>query len=99
MRAPDGQTHPMKGVFTEFAPPERLVFTNIALGKDGNPILDGLTIVTLESQGDKTKLTVRSRATAVVPEAVKNLQGMEIGWNLTVDRLTNFVNESKTGGS
>ncbi len=96
MRAPTGETHPMKGVFTEFAPPEKIVFTNIALGPNGEPILDGMTTVTFEAQGDKTKVTMSSRATAVVPEAVKHLQGMEMGWSLTLDRLTNFVNGPKT---
>src|SRR5215471_5530713 len=35
MRGPDGTDYPMKGKFREITPPERLVFTNIAIDKDG----------------------------------------------------------------
>lgn len=48
MRAPDGTEYPCGGVYREVVNPERLVFTNIATDKDGNPVLDGLTSVTLE---------------------------------------------------
>ena len=47
----------MKGVFREVVPPARLVFSNIAVDKDGNHLLEGETTVILEEQGGKTKLT------------------------------------------
>jgi uncharacterized protein YndB with AHSA1/START domain len=46
MRAPDGDDHPMRGIFREIVEPERLVFTNIAVDADGKPLIDGLTTVT-----------------------------------------------------
>jgi|SRR5690348_1995005 len=87
MRAPDGTEHPCGGVYREVVKPERLVFTNIATDKEGNPILDGLTTVIFEEHEGKTRLTMRTRATAVVDYAVAYLKGMEAGWAQTLDRL------------
>src|SRR5579862_3731997 len=57
MRAPDGAEHPMTGVFREVIAPARLVFTNVAVDREGKPLLEGLTTVTFAEQGGKTKLT------------------------------------------
>ena len=87
MRAPDGTDYPMGGIFREIVTPERLVFTNCALDRDGNVLLDGLTTVTFAEQGEKTKLTVQTRATALVPAAAQYLEGMQAGWEQTLDGL------------
>ena len=87
MRGPDGTEYPCGGVYREVVEPERLVFTNIATDKQGNPILDGLTTVLFEENGGKTKLTMHTRATAVVDYAVEHLKGMEAGWIQTLERL------------
>jgi uncharacterized protein YndB with AHSA1/START domain len=53
MRGPDRNDYPMKGVFREVSAPERLVFTNIAIDKEGNHLLEGETTVTFwERQQD-----------------------------------------------
>ena len=87
MRSPDGTEHPCGGVYREVVKPERLVFTNIATDKEGNPILDGLTTVIFAEQGGKTKLTLQTRATAVVDYAAEHLKGMEAGWAQSLERL------------
>jgi uncharacterized protein YndB with AHSA1/START domain len=87
MRAPDGTEYPGGGVYREIAEPERLVFTNIAMDKEGNPVIDGLTTVTFAEQGGKTKLTLRTRAIAVVGYAAAYLAGMEAGWTQSLERL------------
>src|SRR5579863_6094272 len=87
MRAPDGAEHPCGGVYREIAKGEKLVFTNIATDKDGNPILDGLTSVTFADEGGKTKLTLKTRATAVVGYAAEYLKGMEMGWTMSLEKL------------
>ena len=87
MRAPDGVEYPMIGVFREISPPARLVFTNIAVDQAGKPILDGLTTVLFAEQGGKTKLTLQTRAAALVDYAAAYLAGMEAGWNQSLDRL------------
>src|SRR5271165_2323329 len=46
MRGPDGTQYPMRGEFREIIEPERLVFTNHAVAASGQPLLEGLTVVT-----------------------------------------------------
>jgi len=91
MRAPDGAEYPMKGVFREIVPPSRLVFTNIAVDKDGHPIIEGLTTVTFADEGGKTKLTLQTRGVAVVDYAAAYLQGMEAGWAQSLEKLEALV--------
>jgi uncharacterized protein YndB with AHSA1/START domain len=87
MRAPDGAIYPMGGEVREIVPPERLVFTNNALDADGKPIIEGFTTVTFAEEGGKTKLTLRTRGSAVTEIAVNYLQGMEMGWTMSIDKL------------
>jgi uncharacterized protein YndB with AHSA1/START domain len=94
MRAPDGAEHPMKGIFREVVPNERLVFTNIAVDAAGNHLLEGLTIVTLAEQGGRTKLTLVTRATGLVDLAAQMLSGMDQGWTQSIDRLAAHLAKS-----
>ena len=88
MRAPDGAIYPMDGEIREIVPPLRLVFTNNALDDEGNHVTEGLTAVTFEEEeGGRTKLTLHTRGAAVAEVAVKYLQGMELGWTISIDKL------------
>lgn len=91
MRAPDGTIYPMRGEIREFVPMERLVFTNIAVDAANKPIIEGLTAVTFADEAGKTRLTIRTRGTAVVDYATAHLQGMEMGWTMSIDKLEAFV--------
>jgi uncharacterized protein YndB with AHSA1/START domain len=94
MRSPDGATYPMQGTIREIVPPERLVFTNIALDDAGNHVLEGLTTVTFAEHGGKTTLTLHTRATALVDHGAAYLQGMEAGWSQSIDKLQAFLTHS-----
>jgi uncharacterized protein YndB with AHSA1/START domain len=87
MRGPDGVVYPMKGEVREIVAPERLVFTGIALDDAGNHILEGLTVVTFGEEHGKTRMTMQTRAAAVIADAARHIAGMEIGWTQSVDRL------------
>jgi len=91
MRAPDGTIYPMRGEIREFVPMERLVFTNMAVDAGNKPIIEGLTVVTFADEGGKTRLTVQTRGTAVVEYAVAHLQGMEMGWTMSIDKLEAYL--------
>jgi uncharacterized protein YndB with AHSA1/START domain len=91
MRAPDGNVYPMKGEIREIAPPERLVFTNIALDADDNAIIDGFTTVTFAEENGKTRLTIHTRGSAMVEYAANYLKGMEIGWTQSIDKLQAYL--------
>jgi uncharacterized protein YndB with AHSA1/START domain len=87
MCGPDDNIYPMKGEIREIVPPERLVFTNIAVDAAGNSIIEGLTTVIFADEGGKTKLTLHTRGSAVVDYAAAYLQGMEMGWTQSIDKL------------
>ena len=91
MHGPDGNDYPMKGVFTEVKEPERLVFTNVPVDKDGNHLMEGETIVMLTEQGGKTTLTVKSHMVGLVPVATQMLAGMEAGWTQSIDKLEELL--------
>jgi uncharacterized protein YndB with AHSA1/START domain len=87
MRGPDGSEYPMKGVFTEVVPEERLAFTNIPTDKDGNHLMEGETRVTFTEAGGKTEMVMTSHMVGLVPIAKQMLAGMEAGWTQTIDKL------------
>jgi uncharacterized protein YndB with AHSA1/START domain len=86
-----GHDYPMKGVFREVKPPQRLVFTNIATDADGNHLLEGETVVTLDERDGKTTVTVKAYAVGLVPIAAQMLAGMEIGWTQSIEKLQELV--------
>ncbi len=99
MRAPDGTEYPMTGTFREVVAPERLVFTQYeAVDEDGNALIDGFTTLTLIEEGAKTKLTVQTRAVALVPLATRMLEGWNPGGVKSLDRLEEHVGRA-SGGS
>jgi uncharacterized protein YndB with AHSA1/START domain len=87
MRAPDGVVYPMAGVFKEIAPPERLVFTSVALDKSENPMFEILNTVTFAETGGQTRLTLRATVLSATPQAAPHLAGMQQGWRQSLDRL------------
>lgn len=87
MRAPDGTEYPGGGVYREFVEPERLVFTNNAVDKEGNIVIAGLTTVVFADEAGKTKLTMQTRGTAMVSYAAAYLAGMEAGWAQSLEKL------------
>ena len=91
MRSPDGHEYPMKGVFREVVKPERLSFSNIAIDNDGNHLLEGVTTVTFEDLGGKTKMTLDAHAVGLVPQAPQMLAGMEAGWSGSFDKLADAL--------
>jgi uncharacterized protein YndB with AHSA1/START domain len=93
MRGPDGKDYPMKGVFREVTPPERLVFTNIATDENGNHLLEGESKITLSEKDGKTTLILEAYAVGLVPIALDMLAGMQAGWSQSLDKLGELVGE------
>lgn len=91
MRGPDGSTYPMKGVIQEIVPPERLVFSFAAVDAAGDHLLEGLTAVSFVEENGKTKMTLHTKASAVVEMATAFLQGMEMGWTQSLEKLEAFL--------
>jgi uncharacterized protein YndB with AHSA1/START domain/ketosteroid isomerase-like protein len=87
MRAPDGNVHPMGGIFHEIKPHDRIVFTSFVDMPDGKRVLEGLNTVTFEEQRGRTRVTVHARAEGYVDFATQMLAGMEAGWSQSLDKL------------
>ncbi len=83
---------PMQGVFQEFDPPRRLVFTNQALlDEKGNPQLETICTVTFTEVGEKTEMTLHIVLVKANPAAEGAWAGAEMGWNQSLDKLTQFL--------
>lgn len=87
MRGPDGTVYPMTGTFQEIVEPERIVFTSGALDMAGELLFEILTTVTFEEQGQDTRLTLEARVVSFTAAGTHNLDGMEIGWTQSLERL------------
>jgi uncharacterized protein YndB with AHSA1/START domain len=88
-----GMLAPMKGVFTEVVEFERLVFTNNAYMQvpPVTPLIEGITTVTFEDLGGKTRLTVHNGILKASPAAAQALEGMEPGWTQQLEKLADFL--------
>jgi uncharacterized protein YndB with AHSA1/START domain len=108
MALPDG--HDMWGCFTyrEIVPPEKIVWVNAFSDPDGNltraPFgetipLEILNTVTLEGQGGKTVLTLRSVPVDSTAEEVATFEGMfdsmRQGWGGTWDQLDTYLAQAR----
>jgi uncharacterized protein YndB with AHSA1/START domain len=87
--------HPMTGEFTEVVPMQRLAFVNTALDEDGNPLLEALTTVHFAERDGKTEMVLHAHAKGFVAIAEQMLQGMEMGWTQSIDKLEEHLGESE----
>ncbi len=79
---------PMTGIFQEYDPPRRLVFTNQALPDEkGISQLETLCTVTFTEIGRKTEMTLHIIVVKSTPASAGALAGMEMGWNQSLDKL------------
>jgi uncharacterized protein YndB with AHSA1/START domain len=87
MRAPNGHIYPMNGTFTEVVAPERLVFRSAALDDSGEPLFEVLNTLTFTEVAGKTHLRLEVQVSGAKPNTESYLNGMQQGWNETLDRL------------
>ncbi|MFC7157374.1 SRPBCC domain-containing protein [Halomarina halobia] len=98
MRAPDGTVYSNAGEFNEVVEPERLVVTSRAFeDEDGNFGLEVRQTVTFVDRDGKTELTLRAEVVTATPDVAEALEGMETGWNQSLDKLAEFVDRSGDG--
>ena len=91
MRSPDGTVYPMTGVFQEVIAPERLVFKSMAMDGAGAPLFEILNTVLFSDENGKTKLTIEARVLKTTADAGQYLDGMNEGWNQSLDRLAEVL--------
>jgi uncharacterized protein YndB with AHSA1/START domain len=80
---------PTSGVFQEFDPPRRFVFSNEALhDENGVPQLATLCTVTFDEVSGKTEMTLHIVLVKSTPASAAAWAGAEMGWNMSLDKLT-----------
>ena len=89
----EGTEWPMRGVFEEVTPFEKLVFKGEAI-IDEKPILETKNTVTLHDEGGKTKMEFHVEVLKATPEAEQPLEGMEMGWSQSFDKLGELIARS-----
>ncbi len=87
MRGPDGTDYPMRGTVTDIRANERFAFDFEALDWAGKPVLTGRLSVTFADEDGKTRMSLSTYAEGLSMDAVDKLEGMETGWNQSLDRL------------
>ena len=91
MQAPDGIVYSMEGELHEIIEPEKIIFTSIALDEKGNRLFEILNTITFADEDGKTKLTLHTAVSNIIPEAKPYLEGMNTGWNMSLDRLNDLI--------
>jgi uncharacterized protein YndB with AHSA1/START domain len=87
MRGPNGTEYPMQGSVTELRANERFGFDYEALDQAGQLVLSGRLSVTFADEDGKTRMSLSVYAEGLGPDAAEKLEGMETGWNQSLDRL------------
>jgi uncharacterized protein YndB with AHSA1/START domain len=101
MHGPKGTDYdidlPMRGVFTEYDPPRKLVFTNEALYDDkGIPQLATICTVSFDEAGSQTHMTLQIVLTKITEASKAAWAGSEMGWNQSLDKLASFIRSYKS---
>ena len=91
MQAPDEIVYPMEGEFHEIVEPEKLVFTSVALDEKGKRLFEILNTITFADENGKAKLTLHTAVSNIISEAKPYLDGMNTGWNMSLDRLNDLL--------
>jgi uncharacterized protein YndB with AHSA1/START domain len=106
MHAPDGKDYPMKGIYREVIPPEKLVYTadlsehphewhemfNPNYSKsERNRALEILTTITLADEGAKTKLTLRMDFDSAKTRDLHANFGMSDGWSQSFEKMDELL--------
>ena len=88
MRSPEGQDMPLRGVYLEVVPNERVVFTDAYTRPwepSDKPFFTG--IITFEDEGGKTRYTARARHWTVEDCEAHAKMGFHEGWGQCADQL------------
>jgi uncharacterized protein YndB with AHSA1/START domain len=87
MLGADGLLLPCIGEFRETVAPRRIVFTSNLVAPDGRNLIEALNTITLDEEGQTTRMTLHIKVLSAVPEVADKLGEMEEGWNQSLERF------------
>jgi uncharacterized protein YndB with AHSA1/START domain len=96
MQGPDGTRYPTRGIFSEIVAFEKIVFINIKEDDDGDAQLEVLNTVTFSEKNGKTTMVLNSKVVKSTPEVIASIQGMNQGWNQSIDRFAETLKQQAT---
>ena len=92
MRSPDGEEFWSKGTFREIVVPERIVLESALLDENGQPRFEDRNVISFAERDGKTVITVEANIVKLYdPTAAGAIDGMDEGWNQTLDRLAAYL--------
>ena len=97
MRAPDGTDFWTRGVFAEVTPVERLELDLHATDASGRILFYAYTEVDFVEVQGGTRMDVVQTYALLTPEAATMVQGAQVGWSQTLDRLAVEVHTKGAG--
>ena len=77
----------MRGTYREVVAPERIVIVGVAYDAQDTARLEAIINLALAELGGRTAMTVTTTARGSGEIAASMLEGMEQGWNQTIDHL------------
>ena len=87
IHGPNDRHHRMSGVFREIVEPKKIVFTFAWVDEKGEPGDETLITVTLEAEGNGTRLIFRQEPF----DDAKNRDSHAEGWGEVLDKLAPFL--------
>ena len=90
MRGPDGTDFPMESTYEVVTKPERIVWLNRPLDKEGKPLFEIRQTITLTEDGTSTTLEITAEVVSAGPDAAPYLSGMEEGLTQSLQKLSNL---------
>jgi uncharacterized protein YndB with AHSA1/START domain len=88
-----GTRWPMEGTFTEVEENSRLSYRVKAWteGQEGTTEIDQVTAITMHEDDGKTIIKLKATINKTGPNAKTAVEGMEMGFNQQLDKLSNFL--------
>ncbi len=87
LRGESGERHTVQGVYREFAPAKRLVFTWAWLDEAGKPGHESLVTIDLKPTGKKTEMTLRHERF----DSQESRDRHDHGWSGSFDKLAEVL--------
>jgi uncharacterized protein YndB with AHSA1/START domain len=97
MTSPDGMVFPVKGIFHEVEPFQKIVFTSQAFeDENGNCQLQVLNTVIFTGDKERSEFTLEAKLLKATPVVKESLDGMRQGWNQSLDKLEELLTRTKS---